>query len=116
MGLQHLSTPQVHVYAAGQAGIEAAHGPHDVDALEFLRAIFLEDRSILHRILIGSGGAVDVTRIGIPRGGRIGMVVGDLALADDNMMRKHPPHRLVKAAADGLFRTLKSDQVRVLPA
>ena len=34
--LQHLALAEVHVDAAGQAGVEAAHGAHDVDALEVL--------------------------------------------------------------------------------
>src|SRR3979490_2768470 len=45
----------VHVYAAGQAGIEAAHGTHDVDALEALRPVLLEDRTPLHRVLVRAG-------------------------------------------------------------
>ncbi len=88
--------------AAGQARVEAAHRAHDVDALELVRPVLLEDRRVLHRVLVGAGRAVDVARAGVPGRGRIGVVVGDLAVADDDVVRQHAAHRLVEAAADGL--------------
>ncbi len=39
--------------------------------------------------------------------GGYGMVVGDLAVADDDVVRQHAAHRLVEAAADGLVRHLE---------
>src|SRR3954454_9664952 len=39
---QHLAVAQVHVHATGQAGVEAADGPHDVDPLEVLPGVLLE--------------------------------------------------------------------------
>ena len=107
MRLQHFAVAQVHVHAARQTWIEASHRAHDVDALEFVRAVFLEDRRVLHRILVGPGRAVDIARIRVPRRGRIGMIVGDLAIADDDVMREHTAHRLVEAAADGFFGNLE---------
>ena len=100
--VEQLAVAQVHVDAAGQARVEAADRPHDVDALELVRPVLLEDRRVLHRVLVGAGRAVDVARAGVPGRRRIGMVVGDLAVADDDVMRQHAAHRLVEAAADGL--------------
>src|SRR5580704_15412671 len=42
--LEHLAAAEVHVHAARQARVEAAHGAHDVDALEVVRRVLLEDR------------------------------------------------------------------------
>src|SRR6185436_18164153 len=49
-------------------------------------------------------GPVGVARARIPRRRRIGMVVGDLAIPDDEMMRQHAADRFGEAAADGLLR------------
>ena len=56
--LPHLALAAVHVHAAGQARIERAHRPHDVHALELVRAVLLEDRRVLHRVLVGPRRAV----------------------------------------------------------
>ena len=101
MGFEHLSIAEVHMDAARQAGIETPHGAHDVDALEFVRAVFLEDRRVLHRVLVGPGRSVNIARIRVPRRRRIGMVIGDLAVANDDVMRQDAAHRFVEAAADG---------------
>ena len=93
----------VHVHAARQARVERAHRAHDVDALEVLRAVLLEDRRVLHGVLVGAGRAVDVARVGVPRRRRVGLVVGDLALADDHVVREHAARRLVEADADRLL-------------
>jgi hypothetical protein len=42
--LYRLPAAEVHVHAAGQARVEAADGPHDVDALEVLPVVLLEQR------------------------------------------------------------------------
>src|SRR6185312_1664941 len=47
--LQHLAVPQIHVHAARQTRIETSYRAHDIDSLELVRAVFFEDRSILHR-------------------------------------------------------------------
>src|SRR5579872_2145094 len=91
---QHLAVADVHVDATRQAWVEAAHRPHDVDALEVVRPVLLEDRSALDGILVRTGGAVDVAWVSVPGGGRIRVVVGDLALADHEMVREHAAHRL----------------------
>ena len=94
---------EVHVHAAGQAGVEAADRAHDVDALEVLGAVLLEDRRVLHRVLVRARRPVHVTRAGVPRRRRVGLVVGDLAVADDHVVREHAARRLVEADADGLL-------------
>ena len=116
MGFQHLAVAEVHVYSAGQAGIKTAHSTHDVDALERVWPIFLEDRRVLHRILIRPWSAVAITRIGIPRSWRIGVIVGDFVIPDHDMMRQDAAHCFVESAADGFVGDLKSFQVRVRPA
>ena len=91
---------QIHVDAARQARIETSHGAHDVDALEIIWAVFLEDRRVLHGVFVGSRCAVDVARVGVPRRGRIRMVIGDFSAANDHVMRKHSADRFVESAAD----------------
>src|SRR5471032_3576512 len=95
-----LAIPDIHMDAARQARIEAAHGPHNVDTLELVRPVLFEDRRVLHGIFIRSGRAVDIARIRIPRGRRIWMVVRYLAALDDQVMRQHTAHRFMKTATD----------------
>src|SRR5262249_33563500 len=68
---EQLGVAQIHVNAGGEAGVEAAHGAHDVDALELVGAVLLEDRGVLDRVLVGTWCAVDVTRIGVPGSRRV---------------------------------------------
>src|SRR5258708_40118689 len=77
---------QVHMNATWQTGVKAADRPHNVDALEGVRAIIFEDRRVLHGILVWSGCAIDVTHTTIPWRRRIGMIVGDLSILDDHVM------------------------------
>src|SRR3984885_6953585 len=77
--LQGLALAQVHVDTAREARVETSHRSHDVDALEVVEVVLLEDRGVHHRVLVGSGGAVDVARAGVPRCRRVRVVVGDLA-------------------------------------
>src|SRR5271165_1664612 len=97
--LQHLAVPQIHVHAARQTRIKAPYRAHDIDSLELVRPVFFKDRSVLHRILVRARSAINVARIGIPGGRRIGMVVGDLTIFDHHMVREHAANRLVEAAA-----------------
>src|SRR3954447_10100536 len=100
--LDRLTVTEIHVYPAWQAWVETADRPHDVDALEVLPIVLLEDRLPLNGILVRSGSAVAVPRIGIPRSGRIRMVVRDLSVPNHHVMAEHTAHRLGEAAADGL--------------
>src|SRR3984885_114919 len=103
----HLPVPDIHMYAAGQTGIEAANRAHDIDALEILWAIVFENGCVLHRVLIRAGSSIHIARIRVPWCRRVRMVIRDLAFADDHMMREHPTHRLVEPAADGLLGNLE---------
>ena len=69
--------------------------------------VLLEDRRVLDRVFVGAGRAVDVARVGVPRRWRIGMIVGDLALADHDVVRQHAANRLMEAAADRLVGNLE---------
>ena len=100
--LQLLALAEVHVHAARQARVEAAHRAHDVDALEVLAVVLLEDRLALHRVLVRAGRAVAVARVGVPRRRRVRVVVGDLAVPDHHVVRQHAADRLGEAAADAL--------------
>src|SRR5258707_14123704 len=60
---------EVHVHPARKARVEGTHCPHDVDALEVLGLVLLEDRRVLHRVLVGSRGPVDVPDTPVPGGG-----------------------------------------------
>src|SRR5580658_7487299 len=102
--LQHLPAAEVHVHAARQAWVEAAHRPHDVDALEVLRAVLLEDRGVLHGVLVRAGRAVAVADAAVPRGRRVGVVVGDLAVPNHHVMGEDTAHGLGEAAAVGVLR------------
>ena len=95
------------MHAAGQARIETPHSAHDVDPLEFVRTVFLEDRSVLHRILVRTRRAVNVPRIGIPGRRRIWMIVCNLPLANHYVMRQNAAHRFVESTADSFFRHLE---------
>ena len=99
--------PAVHVHAARQARVERAHRPHDVDPLEVLRAVLLEDRRVLHRVLVGAGSPVDVARARVPRRRRVGLVVRDLAVLDHHVVREDAAGGLVEAHADRRLRHLE---------
>src|SRR5262249_47008809 len=74
-GLEHLPAAEVHVDAARQARVEAADRAHDVDALEVVLGVLLEDRRVLHRVLVRARCPVDVADAAVPRGGRVRVVV-----------------------------------------
>jgi hypothetical protein len=74
-GCDNFAASDKHVYATRQTRIEAAHGAHDIDAFELVRAIFFKNRRVLDRIFIGSGNTVRIASAGIPAGRR--MIVGD---------------------------------------
>src|SRR5438874_595522 len=50
--LEQLAAAVVHVDAARQARVEAAHRAHDVDTLELVRPVLLEERRVLHGVLV----------------------------------------------------------------
>src|SRR5215469_15249609 len=106
-GFEKLSVPEVHVNAAGKARVEASHRSHDVNAAEVLRAVLFEDRSVLHCVFVWARRAVNVAGICIPRRWRIGMIIGYLAVANDDVMREHAAYCLMKAASDGVVRDLE---------
>src|SRR6476646_9548691 len=83
---ENLPAADIHVDAARQTRIKATHSPHDVDALELVRSVFFEDRRVLNRILVGTGSAEHIARTGVPRRGRIWVIVRDLAVFDDDMV------------------------------
>src|SRR5262245_6079250 len=86
--LQCPAGAQVHMHAAGQARIEAAHGSHDVYAFEIVRPVLFKNRRALHRVLIRPRRAEDVTRAGVPWSRRIRVIIGDLAVADHDVVRE----------------------------
>ena len=97
-----LPLAEVHVHAARQARVEAADRAHDVDAAEVVRAVLLEDRLAHAPRPRRARGTVGVRRAAVPRRRRVRVVVGDLAVADHQVVREHAAHRLVEAAADRL--------------
>ncbi len=99
---ERLAVAQVHVHAARQARVEAPDRAHDVDAAEVVRPVLLEDRLARDRVLVRARRPVGVRRAAVPRRRRVRVVVGDLAVADHQVVREHAAHRLVEAAADGL--------------
>src|SRR6185295_6753391 len=100
--VQRFAVALVDVHTTGQARVEAAHRAHDVDALEVLVAALLEDRGVLHGVLVRAGGAVAVAHAAVPGCGRVRVVVRDLAAADDHVVGEHAAHGLGEADADGL--------------
>src|SRR5271154_3646749 len=107
VGLQHLAIAEIHVHPARQTRIEAAHGAHDVDTLEFVRPILFEDRSVLHRILVWPRRPVNIPRIGIPGRWRIRMIVCDFAVANYDVVREYSAHRFVESAGNGVVRNFE---------
>src|SRR5215471_14842072 len=93
--------------AAGQTRIETAHGAHDVYALEIFGAVLLEDRRILHGILVGSRSTVNITRVGVPRRRRIWVIISDFTITNNDMVREYAAHGFVETAADCFFRHLE---------
>ena len=91
----------------GQTRIETSYRAHDIDAFKIIRPVLLEDRRVLHRVLVGPRRAVYISRIRIPRRRRIRMIIGDLAFANYHVMRKHAAHRFMEAAPDRLVRNLE---------
>src|SRR4029078_9054325 len=69
--------------------VETAHRAHDVDALEVLPVVLLEDRLALYRILVRPRCAVAVPRVGVPRGRRIRVVVGEFCVAGRHGIGPH---------------------------
>src|ERR1700722_5737064 len=92
------------MHAARQTRIEAAYRAHDIDSLEFVRPVLLEDRGILHRVLVRTRSAVNIAGISIPGRRRIRMVICDLALLNYYVMREHAANRFVEAAANRFLR------------
>ena len=86
MRLQHFSIAEVHVHAARQAGVETAHGTHDVDPLELVRPVLFEDGRILHRIFVGPRRSIDIPWIRVPGSWRVGMIVRDLVIFNHHVM------------------------------
>src|SRR3954447_6256843 len=101
-GADRLAGAEVHVHAARQARGEAADRAHDVDPAEVLLRGLLEDGLAGDRVLVRPRGAVGVGRAAVPRRRRIRVVVGDLAVADDEVVREDAADGLVEAAADGV--------------
>ncbi len=91
----------------GRQGSKLRTVAHDVDALEIVRAVFLEDRRPLHGVFVRPGRSVYIAGAGVPGRGRVGMIVGDLAVANHQVMRQRPAHRLMKTAADADLRHLE---------
>src|SRR5262249_22788800 len=101
--LKQLRFSVVHVHSAGKTWVEASHRTHNVDAFEAARAVLLEDGGILDRILIGARCSVNIPRIRVPRSWRVRMVIGNLAVANYDVMRQHPAYSLMEPAANRLF-------------
>ena len=84
--LKNFPIAEIHVHTTRQAGIETADRAHDVDAFEFVRAVFFEDRRVLHRIFVGARRAVNVSGICVPGRRRIRMIVGNLMVLNHDVM------------------------------
>src|ERR1700730_17532042 len=100
------------MHTAWQTWVKAAHGAHDVDALELVWAILLEDGRVLHGIFIRPGGAIDVAHAAVPGSGRIGLVGSDLAALDDHVVRSAPRTASWKPQPMASLGTVNSFQVR----
>src|SRR5512132_1665051 len=98
--LQRLAPTQVHVHTARQARVETAHRTHDVDAFKVLQVVLFEDRLVLHRILVRAWSSIGVAGVRVPRCGRVGMVVRDLAVPNHHVMAEDPSYRLREPDAD----------------
>src|ERR1043165_5525002 len=102
--LQDFAFAKIHVNATGETWIEAPNGAHDVYPFELIRAVVFEDGRILNGVFVRARRAIHVARARVPGRWRIGMIVRDLALANDEMVRKHAAHSFVEDAANGFIR------------
>src|ERR1700758_969307 len=95
------------MHAAGEAWIETSDRTHDIDSLEFVRTILLKDRRVLHGIFIRAWRPVDISWICVPGSRRIWMVVGDLVISNDNVMRQYTADGFVEATSYTFFRNFE---------
>ena len=98
--LQDLSISKIHMDTTRQAGIKTSYRTHDVDALKILGTVLLENGGILNRVLVRSGGPIDVARVRIPTGRWVRMIVCYLPISNHQVMREHAPHGLMETAPD----------------
>src|SRR2546423_14920240 len=105
--LDGLAFAEIHVHAARETRIEAPDRAHDIDALERVAAVLLEDWHVLNRVLVRARRAIDIPRARVPRRRRVRVVVGNPAIADDQMMRQHAADRFRESAPDAFFRHLE---------
>src|SRR5438874_13698215 len=87
--LDGLAFAEIHVHAARETRIEAPDRAHDIDALEGVAAVLLEDWHVLNGFLVRARSGIDIPRACIPRRRRVRVVVGNLAIADDQLTRRH---------------------------
>src|SRR2546423_15680393 len=101
--LDGLAFAEIHVHAARQTRIEAPDRAHDIDALERVAAVLLEDWHVLNRVLVGARRAIDIPRARIPRRRRIRVVVGNIAIVDDELMRQIAALRFRESEPHALY-------------
>ena len=75
----------------------APHCAHNVDPFEFIGTVLLKMGVFCTASSYGPGRAINIARVGIPGSLRVRMVVGDLALANHDMMRENSANRLMEA-------------------
>src|SRR5579883_589826 len=101
--LKFFSVAQIHMHPAWQARIEAAHSAHNINPLKIVRAILFKDGRVLHGILVGSRGSIDIAHAAIPGSWGIRMVVRDLSVLNYHMVREHAADGLMETAADSIL-------------
>src|ERR1044072_3308735 len=88
------------MHTTRQTGVETPYGAHNVYTFEVIRTVLFKDRGPLYSVFIRPRGAVDVARVGVPGGRRIRMIIGNLAIAYDDVMRQHAAHRFMESATN----------------
>src|SRR5438132_7782468 len=91
----------VNMGGTGHAGIEAADGAQDIDALVFIWAgEVLQNRRVEHRFLVRPWIAPWVPWAGVPRRGRQDLIIGERTIVDDGVMRQVAAPGTPEASAD----------------
>src|SRR4029077_15062309 len=74
---------------------------------KFVRTIVFKDRRVLHGVFVRPWCSINIARISVPWGGRIRMIICDLAAANDQVMRKNSADSFVKSATDSFIRNFE---------
>src|SRR6185436_4808813 len=105
--LQNSPISEIHMHTARKTWIEAPHSTHYIYTFEVAGTVLFKDWHTLNSILIWTGCPIYVPRACVPGRRRIGMIICYFSFANNNVVREHSPHSLMKTTADRFIRNLE---------